>query len=199
VSDIPNDEIGRLLAGMGDVSGPVAARLMPVVYDELRCVAQSYLSCERSGHTLQATALVNEAYLRLVTQKASWTSRAHFLAIAAEMIRRILVDHARARGTAKRGGAGRRITLHDELTIDAESGMAPRAEIDLLDLEAAMDDLARLSTRQARVVELRFYGGLNVEETAHVLGVSPRTIKGDWRVARAWLRRRLGEGRVTHA
>jgi RNA polymerase sigma-70 factor, ECF subfamily len=183
----PASDSSRSESVSESAAAATAVRFMPLVYEELRRVAQSFLSAERPGHTLQATALVNEAYLRLADQaRAHWRSRAQFLAVAAEMIRRILVDHARARATEKRGGAAGRLTFHDEITP------APDREIDVLDLEMAMSELAAISPRQARVVELRFYGGLTVEETAEVLDVSQRTVKGDWRVARAWLRRHLG-------
>lgn len=172
-------------------SNQAVADLMPLVYSELRAIAGNQLQRERRNHTLQATALANEAYLRLVDQKdVDWKGRAHFLAVAAEVVRRILVDHARKKGAAKRGGGAAQVTL----TLgDVVQAPGDRNEIDLLALDEAMKELAALSNRQSRVVELRFFGGLSVEETAYTLGVSERTAKGDWRIAKAWLRKRLGE------
>ena len=162
-------------------------RLLPVVYDEMRRLAAGYLRNERPGHTLQPTALANEAFLRLVGQKdVTWQNRAHFLGVAAQAMRRILVDHARRRNAARRGGGQTLISL-------AES-QAPAAEVPFDDLDRALEDLARLSERQAKVVELRYFGGLTIEETAEVLNVSPMTVKRDWTVARAWLFRELGDG-----
>lgn len=164
------------------------SELMPLVYDELRRIAAAQLAHERADHTLQPTALAHEAYLRLVDQsRTRWNDRAHFLAIAAEVIRRILIDHARLRRAAKRGG-GQRLTLG---WADAE--IRDEADVDLIELEDALQRLAQLSARQAKIVELRFFAGLDVNETAEVLSVSPRTVKGDWRVARAWLARELGK------
>lgn len=161
-------------------------QLMPLVYDELRGLAEHLMAQERVDHTLQATALVNEAYMRLVDQtQVDWQGRAHFCAVASEMIRRILVDHARKRSAAKHGGGASRVDLTDVLDLSEEIG------VDLLGLDEALQELRALHERQARVVELRFFGGLSVEETAAVLEVSPRTAKGDWRLARAWLRERL--------
>ncbi len=161
-------------------------QLMALVYNELRGLAEHSLAQERVNHTLQATALVNEAYVRLVDQtQVDWQGRAHFCAVASEMIRRILVDHARKRSAAKRGAGASRVELPDDLDLSEEIG------VDLLGLDEALQELRALHERQARVVELRFFGGLNVQETAAVLEVSPRTVKGDWRLARAWLRERL--------
>jgi RNA polymerase sigma-70 factor, ECF subfamily len=162
---------------------------MPLVYDELRRLAASYLRRERPGQTLQATALVHEAYVRLVGEKAQrWQNKAHFLAIAALSMRQILVQRARTRKAAKRGGDPQRITLDDQLfaaqTKESE-------EIDLVALDTALQKLSSLSERQAKVVELRYFGGLSVEEAAEVLDVSPATIKREWTLARAWLRREL--------
>jgi RNA polymerase sigma factor (TIGR02999 family) len=171
-------------AGRGD--GRAADALMPLVYDQLRALASHAMRREQAGHTLQPTAIAHEAYMRLVDQhRVDWQGRAHFFAVAAEMVRRILVDHARRRGRLKRGGNAQREPL--SVAMNGAAG----ADADLLDLDAALEELAALDARQARVVELRFFGGLTVEETAHVLEVSPRTVKGDWTVARAWLRDRL--------
>lgn len=179
-------DVTRILkrASAGDESA--INRLLPMVYDELRALAESYLQCENPGHTLQATALVHEAYLRLVKQEdVEWQNRAHFFALAAQAIRRILVDHARSRGRAKRGGDRERVTL------DEDPALTPDRDLDLIELDAALEKLARLHERQARIVELRFFGGLTLREAAEVLGVSPWTVDGDWSMARAWLRREL--------
>lgn len=164
-------------------------RLMPLVYDELRRLAGGYLGRERRDHTLQPTALVNEAFLRLVDQKRiHWQGRAHFLAIAATLMRQLLISHARKHRAAKRGSGGARLTL-----LDSDLTAKPR-DVDLLDLDRALSALAGLDARQARVVELRYFGGMTVEETAAVLAVSPATVKLDWSLARAWLLRELQGG-----
>jgi RNA polymerase sigma factor (TIGR02999 family) len=161
---------------------------MPLVYDELRALAESYLRRERPDHTLQATALVHEAYMRLVKQEeVEWQNRAHFFAVAAQAIRRILVDHARGHQSGKRGGDRKRVRLDEDLTV-------PEPDLDLLALDEALQELAHLHERQARIVELRFFGGLSLKEVAEYLGLSPRTIDGDWHMARAWLRCKLREG-----
>ena len=164
-------------------------KLVPIVYNELRRLARREISRERVDHTLQPTALVNELYLRLVEQRrASWKDRAHFLAVAAQMMRRILVDHARAQVAAKRGGSSPRLSLDEALDIDTK----PAFEV--LAVDEALTRLAEMDPEQARVVELRFFSGLTVEETAHVLGRSPRTIKREWRLAKAWLHGHLQAG-----
>ena len=162
-------------------------RLLPLVYTELHKQAARYLRKERVGHTLQPTALVHEAYLRLVNQRdVAWQNRAHFFGICAQLMRRILVDHARERQAGKRGGAGAvRITLDERVAAVEER------EVDLLALDEALTRLAAMDERQARVVELRFFSGLNVEETAEVMEVSPATVKLDWSMAKAWLRREM--------
>jgi RNA polymerase sigma factor (TIGR02999 family) len=161
--------------------------LIPIVYEELRRQAARQLRHERPGHTLQTTALVHEAYLRLVDQKgARWQNRAHFFAIAAQMMRRILVDHVRKTSAAKRGGSALRLPL-DEVFV-----MTDERPIDLIAIDEALVRLSALDPQQGRVVELRFFGGLSVEETAEVLDISPRTVKRDWRVAKAWLHREIG-------
>jgi RNA polymerase sigma factor (TIGR02999 family) len=166
------------------------ADLMPLVYDELRRLAASYIRRERRGQTLQATALVNEAYVRLIGEKAqNWQNRTHFLAIAALSMRQILVQRARARKAAKRGGDPERITLDEQLLPAGAAGGA--RTIDLVALDAALDKLAELDARQAKVVELRYFGGLSVEDTASALDISPATVKRDWTIARAWLKREL--------
>jgi RNA polymerase sigma factor (TIGR02999 family) len=177
-----------LRARLGDHAA--LEELVPTVYDEMRRLAASYLRAERPGHTLQATALAHEAYLKLVDQsRVDWQGRAHFLGIAAQAMRRILADHARRRRAAKRGGDPMRVALE---LVDLENPGNGGVAVD--DLDAALEDLARLDPRQARVVELRFFGGLSIEETAEVTGVSPATVKRDWVLARAWLHRELKGG-----
>jgi len=162
--------------------------LMPLVYDELRRIAARYISRERPGQTLQATALVNEAYLRLAAERPrEFANRTHFLAIAALSMRQILVQRARARKAAKRGGAPHRITLDDR---NIEQAHLP-ADVDVLALDEALSKLAALDPEQAQIVELRYFGGLTVEETAEVLGSSPATVKRHWAMARAWLKQAL--------
>ena len=161
--------------------------LVDEVYDELRRITQRAMTNERAGHTLQATALVNEVYLRLDASDRRWNSRAHFFAAAAEAIRRILIDHARGKSAAKRGGGRKSVPMEDSLAVTGA------AEVDLLDLDAALIELNTMDPRMAEVVQLRFFGGLDVGEVADVLGFSKRTVEGDWTAARAWLRARLSE------
>ncbi|HPF39109.1 MAG TPA: ECF-type sigma factor [Phycisphaerae bacterium] len=171
------------------VSGDIEAwdSVIPLIYEELRSLAEVAMRGERRSHTLQPTALVHEAFIRLVRQnERSWESRAHFFAAAAETMRRLLVDHARTRKAARRGGGARHETL-DPLLISFES-----RSTDLLALDAALDDLQTLDRRQARIVELRFFGGLSVDQVADVLRVSQSTVERDWRIARAWLLREIG-------
>jgi RNA polymerase sigma factor (TIGR02999 family) len=164
-------------------------RLMPDAYQELRRLAAAYLRRERPGQTLQPTALVHEAYLRLAKDKPGrWQNRAHFCAIAANAMRQILVERARARAAIKRGGGQPKVTLIENL--DAGGGTSP-APVDLLAVDQALDRLAALDAQQARIVELRYFGGLSVEETAEALGISPATVKRDWSVARAFLAQQL--------
>jgi RNA polymerase sigma factor (TIGR02999 family) len=159
---------------------------MPLVYDELRRIAARYISRERPGQTLQATALVNEAFVRLAAERArTFANRTHFLAIAALSMRQILVQRARARRAAKRGGAPERVTLVDHLARDEGPS------IDMVALDEALTRLAEIDPEQARIVELRYFGGLTVEETADVMGISPATVKRHWAMARAWLKRAL--------
>ena len=183
----PTHTVTEMLAEWSDSGDRQALdQLIPVVYDELRRQASRYLQRERHGHTLQTTALVHEAYVRLIDQAGvRWQNRAHFFAIAAEMMRRILVDHARRRGAAKRGGDALKLTLNEDLNASGER------DLDLISVDEALTKLAALDQQQARVVELRFFGGLNVEETAEVLGISARTVKRDWQVAKSWIRREL--------
>lgn len=178
--------VTELLHAWSDGDKTALDQLLPVVYDELRRQASRYLRREAEGHTLQTTALVNEAYLRLVDQKnIRWQNRAQFFGIAAQLMRRILVDHARAKHRAKRGGHDLRVTLDDAVAIAANQ------EIDLIALDAALDRLAQIDEQQSKVVEMRFFSGLNVEETAEALRVSPATVKRDWNVAKAWLYREM--------
>ena len=161
--------------------------LLPLVYDELHRQARRHMRAQPTGHTLQTTALVHEAYLRLAGQSAmEWKGRAHFLGVAAKAMRSILVDHARARIAAKRGGGARALTLEDEGSI-----AGPQAGVDVLALHEALERLAELDSRKSRLVELRYFGGLEMDEAAAVLGVSVATVKRDWTTARAWLRREL--------
>jgi RNA polymerase sigma-70 factor, ECF subfamily len=162
--------------------------LIPLVYDQLRSLAATYLRREQRGGTLQPTALVHEAFLRLVDQRtATWQNRAHFVGVAATLMRRILIDHARRRGAQKRG-SNRIVTLDDNQPIETES-----EGVDVLQIDEALAELERMDSRQARVVELRFFGGLTIEETAELLGISPATVKREWLHAKAWLFRKLNE------
>lgn len=162
--------------------------LIPLVYDELRRVARRYLRRERADHTLESAALVHEAYLRLAQQDASYLqNRAHFFAVAAELMRHILVSHARAHRALKRGAGG------CKLTLDEAVGFSRTRDIDLVALDHALNGLAELDARQSRIVELRFFGGLSIEDTSEVLGLSPVTIKREWSTARAWLYREMGK------
>ncbi len=163
-----------------------AAELLPLVYDQLRGLAVAFLRRERPDHTLQPTALVHEAYMKLADQaRVAWKDRAHFFSVAAVAIRRVLVDHARGKRAGKRMPPGARVTLA------AEQGTCESSQADLLDIDAALRRLAEVDPRRARVVELRFFGGLNIEEVAAALDVSEGTVKNDWRLARAWLQREL--------
>ncbi|HEU4389143.1 MAG TPA: sigma-70 family RNA polymerase sigma factor [Blastocatellia bacterium] len=175
-------EVTRLLKDWGSGDSAALDRLMPIVYGELRAVAARYLRRERQDHTLQPTALVNEAYLRLIDQKhVTWQNRAHFVGVAAQMMRRILVDHAKSHNRAKRGGGGQKISLDEAMHVSDE-----RAN-DLVELDEALTALAAFDERKSGVVELRYFGGLSVEETAVVLKISVKTVARDWTLARAWL------------
>jgi RNA polymerase sigma-70 factor, ECF subfamily len=184
----PAGEASRLLSRAAAGDEKAASRLLPLVYEELRRLAGGYLRRERPGQTLQATALVHEAYMRLVKPgDQPWTGRTHFLAIAAVSMRQVLVDRARRRHAAKRGGVRQRITL-DEGLLPAP---APDAGVDLVALDRALTQLAALDPQQARIVELRYFGGLTVEETADVMDSSPATVKRHWTLARAFLKKAL--------
>ena len=184
---LPERDITALLKDWSGGDREALERLMPVVYAELRRLAAAHLRAERPDHTLQPTALVHEAYLRLQGQRSvEWANRSHFFGIAARIMRRILVDHARKRRALKRDAAALRLTT-------GEPGAADRAP-ELIALDTALTNLERLDPQQARVVELRFFGGMTVEETAESAGISPATVKREWRTARAWLRREMGLG-----
>jgi RNA polymerase sigma factor (TIGR02999 family) len=182
-------EITRLLLAWGNGDQEALDNLVPLVYEELRRMARRHMRGERANHALQTTDLIHEAYLRLIdSSQTQWQDRAHFFAVASQLMRRILVDFARSRKNLKRGGDAIQISLGKALEISQERGP------DLVALDEALNSLARLDPRQSRVVELRFFGGLSVEETAEALKVSPETVKRDWRLAKVWLLRELGRG-----
>lgn len=182
--------ITELLIGWNQGDKGALDRLMPLVYDELRMVARHRLAAEDSRQTLESAALVNETYLRLVDQeRVEWRNRAHFFAISARMMRRILVDHARQRRAAKRGGDRPRLSLDQSL------GLPERKDLDVVALDEALGNLSKLDPQQARVIELRFFGGLTVEETSEALHISPATVTRDWVTAKAWLFDRLNRAR----
>ena len=183
-------QITQLLVAWGDGDQSALEELTPLVYEELRRLAHHYMGRERPGHTLQTTALVNEAYIRLIDWKnVHWQNRAHFFAVSAQLMRRILVDFARSRGYAKRGGGALAVTLDEATLLSSEKGT------DIVALDEALLSLTELDARQSQVVELRFFGGLSIEETAEVLKVSPGTVRRDWSLARAWLHRELTDNR----
>ena len=184
-------EITHLLLAWREGDEAALEQLMPLVYDELRRLAKRYMGRQRPGHTLQATALVNEAYLRLIdSNRVRWQNRAHFFAVSAQLMRRILVDFARARNNLKRGGGLPHVTLDNNLDV------APGRDLDLMALDDALKALGKLNERQSQIVELRYFGGLSEEETAEVLEISTRTVRRDWSLARAWLYRELSRGEV---
>jgi RNA polymerase sigma factor (TIGR02999 family) len=186
----PQQGVTELLVAWGEGDKTALDELMPVVYDELRRLAQNYLSRERPGHTLQTTALVHEAYLRLVDQKSvNWQNRAQFFGIAAQMMRRILINHARERNAKKRQGHATKVSLDDAVSL------FEKRELDLMALDEALNGLSALDTQQTRIVELRFFGGLTIDEVSEVLGISPATTKREWESAKLWLRRQLSSGR----
>ena len=185
-AQIPPPNATRLLQAWGQGDQAAFEELIPLVYEELRRLAQRELRRERPGHSLQATALVNEAYLRLIDlNRIEWQNRAHFFAMAARMMRRILVDWARARGNQKRGGGVPTVSLEEGLLVSSDPGC------DLVALDDALKTLGAMDARKSQVVEMRFFGGLTVEETAAALHISGDTVMRDWRVAKAWLRREL--------
>ena len=186
MSELSSQEITQLLLDWRQGEKEAFDKLIPTVYEELRRLAHSYMRRERKGHTLQTTALVNEAYLRLLDcSRVNWRDRAHFLAITARLMRRVLVDYARAHRSRKRGGSMERISL-EEFKI-ASAGADP----DLVEIDEALRSLALVDVRKSSVVELRFFGGMTAEETAEALGVSPDTVLRDWKIAKAWLAREL--------
>lgn len=190
----PARDVTELLLAWGAGDHAALDALVPMVYAELHRLARIYMRGERQGRTLQTTALVNEAYLRLIdASRVRWQNRAHFLAVSAQLMRRILVDAARARGSLKRGGDVVRVPLDDELPVFSERGD------DLVAVDEALTALAVVDRRKGQVVELRYFGGLSVEETAEVLKVSVDTVMRDWKLARLWLHRELGRGRGTDA
>lgn len=180
------EDVTEILAQLRDGDQRAADKLLPMVYDEFRALARHYLAQERMNHTLQPTALVHEAYMKLVDQtRVDWQGKSHFFAVAAQAMRRILVDHARSRQRDKRGGGRARVVLDEAVAL------SPQKDEDVLALDEALEKLAQVDARQAKVVELRFFGGMNVDEVAQALGVSKRTVEGDWTFARAWLSREL--------
>lgn len=183
-----NEDVQQLLQSLAEGDSQAAEGLLPVLYQELKAIASRHMQGERADHTLQATALVHEAFLKLIDQsRVKWQGKAHFCAVASNIMRRILVDHARSKNAAKRGKGAQRITLDERLLQEGSSD-----EVDLIELDERLTELASLHPRQARVVEMRYFAGMSVEETAAALDVSVSTVKGDWRIARAWLASRLG-------
>jgi len=183
---IPADEVTLLLRAWGDGDSAALHRLAPVLHAELRRIARRYMANERKDHTLQPTALVNEAFLRLVDARGvRWQDRAHFFALSAQTMRRILVNYALARGASKRGGSVHKVALEDALVV------SPERDEQIVELDAALESLAKLDDRKARIVEMRFFAGLSVEETAAVLKVSPQTVLRDWNLAKSWLAREM--------
>ena len=184
------EDVTILLAELTKGDKEAASKLIPMVYDELRRLAGGYMRRERGDHTLQATALVHEAYLKLVEQHSvDWQGRAHFFGIAAQVMRRILVDHARGHLREKRGSGQQAVPLDEALVF------APEQSMELVKLDEALERLSKLDPRQGKIVELRFFGGLTVEQTADLLGISPKTVKRDWSMAKAWLH---GDLKVSH-
>lgn len=183
----PHD-ITQLLLAWGNGDQAALEQMVPLVNAELHRLAKHYLVRERSSHTLQTTALVNEAYLRLIDWKhVEWQNRAHFFGLSAQLMRRILVDHARRRSYRKRGGDARQVPLEEAAVVSVERSA------DLIALDDALNTLAEMDARKSRIIELRFFGGLSVEETAEALKISPRTVKREWALAQAWLYRELGK------
>jgi RNA polymerase sigma factor (TIGR02999 family) len=186
--DIDRGQVTQLLKAMHAGDSQAAENLLPLVYAELHRLAKAYMRRERPDHTLQATALINEAYLRLVGEDVDWNSRAHFIGLAAHVMRRVLVDYARTRNAEQRGGGLQRVEMQDDLAISPE-------QLDQVEeLDAALKKLEKENPRQARVVELRYFGGLSVEETGSLLQIAPRSVKRDWALARIYLFRELRPG-----
>jgi RNA polymerase sigma factor (TIGR02999 family) len=205
MGDEPQGRVTQLLNEWSGGREAALSELMPLVYEQLRQLAQRHLRREPADHTLQRTALVNEAFLRLVNQhNVEWQSRSHFLALASQLMRRILVDHARRQHASKRGSGVKAISMDSTVAVFAEDGdaeapqigdalaMVAEPEVDLTAIDAALTRLEAFDVRQSKVVELRFFGGLTIEDIAPVLGISEATVKRDWTLARAWLRSELG-------
>jgi RNA polymerase sigma-70 factor, ECF subfamily len=183
MSNTSTQELTQMLIQLSEGKSQVVDEILPLIYDELRSLASNYLRRERSDHTLQPTALVHEAYIKLIDQtQVKWQNRAHFFGIAANIMRRILVDHARKHGANKRGGDAEKMPLEEEILIVSEGKSA-----ELLALDEALENLAKVDPQKSKIVELRYFGGLSVEETAEVLGISEITVKRHWRMAKAWL------------
>jgi RNA polymerase sigma factor (TIGR02999 family) len=186
MTSVTSDDLTGLLIQWRQGDKSALDRLTPLVYDAIRRLAHRYVQREREGHTLQTTALVNEAYLRLAgSQNIPWQNRSHFFAVTAQVMRRILIDHARRRHYVKHGGGAQQVALDEAVAMSHERAA------ELVALDEALDELAQLDPRKSRVVELRYFGGLSLEETAEVLEVSPMTVRRDWRAAKAWLYRRM--------
>jgi len=182
----PPHELTQLLVDWGNGNQAAADQLMPLVYDELHRLAHHYMKHERPGHTLQTSALVNEAYLRLIDQnQVHWQNRAQFFGVAAQMMRRILVDYARSRNYQKRGGGAHPVELDEAMIV------SPERSAEVVALDEGLKGLEQFDSRKSRIVELRFFGGLSIEETAKVLGVSPGTVMRDWTLAKAWLKKEI--------
>ena len=191
MSEPTSEDITRLLLDWGKGNQAALNELMPIVYDELRRLARHYMRAQRPGHTLQTTALVNEAYLKLIdSSRVKWQNRTHFFAISAQLMRRILVDFARSKNSLKRGGEFQQVDLNESLALPVEQ------KTDLVALDDALSRLADLNARQSQIVELRYFGGLSEEEIAETLGISSRTVRRDWSLARAWLFRELTRNQV---
>jgi RNA polymerase sigma-70 factor, ECF subfamily len=183
MSQTSSQDLTQMLIQLSEGKSQVVDDILPLIYDELRSLASNYLRRERSDHTLQPTALVHEAYIKLIDQtQVKWQNRAHFFGIAANIMRRILVDHARKHHADKRGGDAEKLPLEEEILIVSEGKSA-----ELLALDEALENLAKIDPQKSKIVELRYFGGLSVEETAEVLGVSEITVKRHWRMAKAWL------------
>jgi len=186
-------EVSQLLIDWGNGNQAALDELIPLVHDELRRLAGRYMRRENQGHTLQTSALVNEAYMRLVDQKSvHWKNRAHFFGVAAQLMRRILVDHARKRARAKRGGRAQMVSLADQAVVFREGA-------EVIALDEALTNLADMDPRKSQIVEMKFFGGLSTEEVAEVLKVTPRTVEREWRKARAWLNRAISKGATNEA
>lgn len=184
-----SSEVTGLLRAWGQGDENALPKLMPLVYDQLHAAARRYMAGERAGHTLQTTALIHETYLRLVdVRRVEWQDRAHFLAVCAQLMRRILIDFARSRGYQKRGGGAHHVNFDEALVVTAQP------DFNLVALDDALNRLAKMDERKSKVVELRFFGGLDVKETAEVMHVSPDTVMRDWKMAKVWLLRELRGG-----